>query len=71
MVLEYLRNIIGPGGPGLDSAGVNVLGGSSMSGQIQYSGLGVVTALIGAGLLFLGYRRGKTRPGDDRTKLDR
>jgi uncharacterized integral membrane protein len=39
--------------------GVNILGGSYMSGQIQYSGLGIVTAAIGAGLLFWGYRRRK------------
>lgn len=39
--------------------GVNILGGSYMSGRIQYSGLGIVVAVIGAGLLFWSYSRGK------------
>lgn len=51
--------------------GVNILGGSYMSGQIQFSGLGIVAAVIGAGLLFLSYRRNKIRSGDDRSKMDR
>jgi hypothetical protein len=39
--------------------GVNVLGGSYMSGRIEYSGLGLVALVIGVGLLFWGFARGR------------
>lgn len=42
--------------------GINILGGSYMSGQIQYSGLGIVVAIIGVALLFWSYRRGRIIP---------
>ncbi len=37
--------------------GVNVLMGSMMSGHLQYSGLGIVAALVGIGLLVWANRR--------------
>jgi hypothetical protein len=37
--------------------GVNVLGGSMMSGHIQYAILGIVTGVIGGGLWYLSNRR--------------
>ncbi len=63
--LNIFRNTIGPGkGVIWILQGVNILGGSSMSGQeFDTSGLGTGAALIGAGLLFLGYRRRKIRSG--------
>jgi hypothetical protein len=39
--------------------GINVIGGSSMSGHGQYAVLGVVTALIGAALLLWAARAGE------------
>ena len=39
--------------------GVNILPGSFMSGRIQYAGLGVVTGMLGAGLLIFANRRAK------------
>jgi uncharacterized membrane protein len=37
--------------------GVGVLMGSMMSGHLQYSGLGIVAALVGVGLLVWANRR--------------
>jgi hypothetical protein len=37
--------------------GINVLGGSMMSGHIQYALLGVVAGIIGGGLWYLSNRR--------------
>lgn len=37
--------------------GLNILGGSYMSGHIQYSVLGLVVGLIGVGLIVFGARR--------------
>jgi hypothetical protein len=37
--------------------GVNVLMGSFMSGHLQYTGLGIVAALVGIGLLVWANRR--------------
>ena len=38
--------------------GLNILGGSFMSGHIQYTVLGVVVLLIGLALIGFGARRG-------------
>jgi hypothetical protein len=38
--------------------GLNILGGSFMSGHIQYTVLGVVVLLIGLALVGVGARRG-------------
>ncbi len=40
--------------------GINVLGGSMMSGHIQYSLLGIVVGVVGGGLWALSNRRPKT-----------
>ncbi len=40
--------------------GINVLGGSMMSGHIQYSLLGVVVGVIGGGMWYFSNRRPKT-----------
>lgn len=37
--------------------GANVLGGSVMSGQSQWLYIGIIVALLGAGLLFWTWRR--------------
>ena len=45
--------------------GVNVLGGSMMSGHIQYAGLGILVAAIGIGLILFANRRPKIPGSSD------
>ncbi len=46
--------------------GVNVLAGSFMSGHLQYTGLGIIAALVGIGVLIWANRRpGVTHRGGD------
>lgn len=43
--------------------GVNILPGSFMTGQMQWAVYGAIAALVGAALLVVAFRRGKTPPG--------
>ncbi len=43
--------------------GVNVLAGSYMSGHLQYTGLGIIAAIVGIGLLVWANRRRRATHG--------
>jgi len=42
--------------------GINILGGSSMTGQIQWAIAGIAAAIVGIGLLAFANRRRKASP---------